>query len=153
MGLKLYYKEDDEFVEITSDSDLENPLTIVHDGKTGDVKTVQLYARNDDVAKWFSNIIVRPVDLVDAYPYGDVAYDETGWGVKLSEGSSEPSEGEWEDINWGEEISVANIGSDLGHDTTTYLPFWYLESCPPNTDAQTKTDLVIQVSYTDNAVI
>jgi len=152
MGLKLYYKEDDQFVEISSDLNLDTPLTTIHNGKTGDVVTTQIYIRNDDATKWFSNIILQPVDLVDANPYGDVAYSETGWGVKLSYGSAEPTVGEWEDLAWGNEIDAPNIGSALSADTTTYYPIWQLESCPPNTNAQIKEDLVIQVSHTENAV-
>lgn len=154
MGLKLYYKEDDVFMEVsTSTEDGLDPLTSVHDGKTGSVVSKQLYLRNDNASKWYSNIIVKPIDLVDANPYGDIAYSETGWGIKLSEEADEPSVSEWEDISWGSPIDVIDIGSDSGEDTTTYIPFWYLESCPPNTDAKIKTDIVINVSYTENAVI
>ena len=153
MGLKLYYKENDQFVEITSGSDLTNPLIVVHNGKTGDVVTKQLYVRNDDVAKWFSNVDVKPLDLVEANPYGDIAFSETGWGIKLSSGAEEPSLGEWEDIAWGNEISMGDIGSDLGADITTYFPLWYLETCPPNMDAQVKTDIVVHASFTENSVI
>ena len=153
MGLKLYYKEDDQFIEITADNDLSNPVVSVHNGKTGDTITTQLYLRNDDAAKWFSNILVQPVDLVDAEPYGDVAFSETGWGVKLSAGAEEPTAGEWEDISWGNQIDMDDIGSDLTADTTTYFPFWRLETCPPNEEAQIKTDLVINTSYTENSVI
>ena len=154
MGLKLYYKKDDVFVEISDNvEDGLDPLTSVHDGKTGSVVTKQLYLRNNDPSKWYSNIIIRPIDLVDANPYGDIAYSETGWGVKLSEEENEPSSSEWEGIDWGGSIDIIDLGSDSGPDTTTYVPFWYLESCPPNTDAVIKTDIVINVSYTENAVI
>jgi hypothetical protein len=153
MGLAIYYKEDDQFVEMSSDQDLSTPLTTVHDGKPGDTITVCLYLRNADVSKWFSNLRIKPIDLVDASPYGDVAYDETGWGVKLNAGGEEPTAGEWEDIDWGNEIDMESVGSDSGADTTTYFPFWYLITCPPNTDAKVKTDIVLNVSYTENAVV
>jgi len=153
MGLKLYYKENDQFFEISSDVlDGLDPLVSVHNGKKGSCLTKQLYVRNNDASKWFSNIIVKPVDLVDASPYGDVVYTETGWGIKLSSGEAEPSVQEWDDIEWGKEITVANIGSNSGSDITSYIPIWYLENCPPNSEAQIKTDIVINVSYTENAV-
>lgn len=155
MGLKLYHKNtDDEFIEISAnENDDLDPLTSTHDGKTGSVVVKQLYINNDDASKWFSNIIINPIDTIDANPYGDVGYDETGWGVKLSESINEPSESEWEDIHWGEQIDILNVGSESAPDITTYLPFWYLETCPPNEDAKIKTDIVINVSYTENAVI
>ena len=152
MGLKLYYKENDQFVEISSDGDLTNPVVSIHNGKTGDTLTTQLYLRNDDSSLWFSNILIKPLDLEGADPYGDVIYNETGWGVKLSPGSDEPTSGEWEDILWGNEISMSNVASDGTPDTTTYYPFWRLETCPPNTEAQIKVDIVINVNYTENAV-
>jgi len=154
MGLSLYYKEDDKFIEVSVDiEDGLEPLTSIHDGKKGSVITRQLYVRNDDSALWYSNVIVQPLDLVDADPYGDTAYNETGWGIKMSESISEPSIQEWEDINWGLSITLDDFGSDSGSDTTTYVPFWYYETCPPNEDAQVKTDIVINVSYTENAIV
>ena len=154
MGLQLFYKNsNDEFVAITSNRDLTSPLPTTHDGKTGDEQTIQCYLRNDDVTKWFSNIVIRPVDLTDANPYGDTIFTETGWGVKLSKGAEEPTKGEWEDIDYADSITMDDIGSDSGADTATYFPFWYLITCPPNTNAVIKTDVVLNVAYTENAVI
>jgi hypothetical protein len=152
MGLKLYNKKDDVFYEISSD-DMTNPVTTVHDGRTGDTQTVQLFIRNDDITKWFSNIEISSLDLVDANPYGDVYFSETGWGVKLSSSELEPNEDEWTDISWGNRIMISAIGADTGADTTTYYPFWYLVTCPPNTNAIIKEDIVLNVSYTENSVI
>ena len=154
MSLATYYKDsNDQFVEISTDSDLSSTLTTIHDGKTGDIKITQLYIRNDDALKWFSNIIIRPIDLIDSDPYGDIIYTETGWGVKLSAGAAQPSTGEWDDLPWGELINITNIGSDAGADTTTYYPFWYYITCPPNEDVKIKTDIVLDVSYTENSII
>ena len=70
----------------------------------------------------------------------------------MSQGGTEPTSSEWEDINWGESIDMDDIGSDSGYDIATYSPFWYLITCPPNTDAQNKEDIVLKVLYTENAV-
>lgn len=154
MDLSLYYKNtDDQFVEISSNGDLTSPLITVHNGKTGEEQVVALYIRNSHVAKWFSNVIIKPVDHEDADPYGDVIFTETGWGVKLHAGSESPTLGEWEDIDWGDSIDMSNIGSDESADTATYFPFWYLITCPSNTDAKIKTDIVLNVSYTENSVV
>ena len=154
MGLAVYYKDsNDLFVEVSTDSDLSTPITTIHEGKEGDVKTLQLYIRNDDSTKWYSNIIIKPIDLVDADPYGDIAYDETGWGVKLSDSITEPAQGEWDDLLWGEAIDIVDIGSDASADVATYVPFWYLITCPPNENVKYKTDIVFNVSYTENSVI
>ena len=150
MGLDIYIKENEQFFAISTDS-LLNPVTTVHDGKTGDTVTLQLYIRNDDALKWFSSIRVFPLDTEDANPYGDVNHSETGWGIKLSPGADEPTFGEWEDLHWGDTIAMSNIGADSSPDTTTYFPFWYYITCPPNTDAKTKTDILLRAEYTENA--
>lgn len=148
MSLKLYFKENSTYREVSSVS----PITTIHDGKNGDTKSICVYLRNDDNTKWYSNIITSPLDTEEAYPYGDVAYTETGWGVKLKKGSTEPTQAEWDDINWGNQINMDDIGSSGSGDDSTYSPFWFLVSCPPNSEAQNKEDIQLNVSYTENAV-
>lgn len=152
MALKLYYKENDQFVEISSDSAFTNPLVSTHDGKTGDIITTQLFLRNDDSAKWYSNVTIQPYDLTSEVDKDDTDYESTGWGVKLSEGADEPTLAMWDDIDWGEQIDMSDVGSDIAADTSTYAPFWRLISCPPNTDAQVKLNIPLRVEYTENAV-
>jgi hypothetical protein len=152
VGLKLYFKENDEFVAV-SQTDQTSPLATVHDGKTGDVISTQVFVRNDDSDLWFSNIEVLPIDLGEGVAEeGDVSYEDTGWGVKLAVGTEEPTLSMWEDIDWGNTISFSSIGSSVVADTTTYNSFWYMISCPPNTDAQNKDNIVLRVEYTENAV-
>ena len=154
MSLHVYYKDTNGiFVEVSEDNDILTPITTVHDGKSGDIKTICLYLRNDQSSKWYSNIRIKPTDLVDANPYGDVIYTETGWGVKLNKGGTEPTQAEWNNIDWGIEISMDNIGSNSLGDTATYAPFYYLITCPPNANVENKEDIVLEVSYTENAVI
>lgn len=153
MGLGIYFKDSDgNWSKATIGTDKTNPITTTHDGKDGDTKTITLYLRNDDSSKWYSNVTITPVDRIDANPYGDVGYDETGWGVKLNKGGTEPTQGEWNDIDWGSNISMDNIGSNSAADTATYYPFWYLITCPPNENAKNKSDIILKVEYTENAV-
>ena len=109
MSLKLYYKEDDVFIELSLLGDLSSSLNTIHNGKDGDTQIQQIFIKNDDDTKWYSNIIIQPVDLVDADPYGDVIYTETGWGTKLAYADDELSELEWSEINWGNNIIIDNI--------------------------------------------
>lgn len=151
--LSIYYKDSEgAYIQVSKGSDLSSPIITNHNGQSSTVVTLPLYLRNDESTRWYSNIRILPFDLEDANPYGDVAYDETGWGVKLSTGGTEPTNAEWEDINWGEEISMSDIGSDSLGDTTTYYPFYYLITSPPNVDAQNKLDITLKTSYTENAV-
>ena len=151
--LSIYYKNSEgSYIEVSRGQDLSSPVVTTHNGQNSVVITVPLYLRNNESTKWYSAIKIFPLDLEDANPYGDISFDETGWGVKLSVGGTEPTTAEWEDINWGEEISMENVGSDSLGDTTTYFPFYYLITSPPNTDAQNKTDIVLKTTYTENAV-
>jgi len=153
MALAIYYKNTlDAYVAATNGTDVTNPITTTHDGKEGDVKSVTLYLRNDDITKYYSNIEITPKDLVDANPYGDVGYNETGWGVKLNKGGSEPTDAEWDALLWGEAITMDDIGASGAGDSTTYYPVWYRITCPPNTPAQNKTDVVLRVEFTENTV-
>jgi hypothetical protein len=146
MGLDIYYKKDNVYYPISKDNDFSNPFTTVHDGKTGDTKTNQLYVRNDDNSEWFSNIVITPDD-------GETVYTETGWGVKLSAGADEPTKGQWDDIAWGRAINMPDVGLDSVADIATYYPFWILVTCPPNTDAQIKTDIRLRVDWTENSIL
>jgi len=152
MTLALYLNQDGEFTEVSATGVFSNPIATSHNGKTGDSRAVQLYIRNDDSAKWYSNIVISPEDSVLSVSGSDVDYVHTGWGVKLSNTSAEPSAAEWESISWANSISPSDIGNSSAGDTTTYTPFWYLVSCPPNSNAQAKTDIVIDVAYTENTV-
>jgi hypothetical protein len=140
MALSLYYKNDqDQFVEVTDTT----PITTIHNGRTGDKKTIQLFIRNDDETRWFSNIIVKPEN---------VTYEITGWGVKLYPGDSCPSVSLWEDITWGSQIDIEDIGSDEAADTSLYSSFWYYITCPPNEPVIIKKDISLKVSFTENIV-
>jgi len=154
MSLKLYYQNSvGAYVEVTQNDDFTTPIQTIHDGKNGDIKTVELYLHNDGSSTlWYSNIQILAEDLVKTNSYDDIYYTETGWGVKLSQGGTEPTETEWNDIEWGDPISMSNIGSNSLADVATYYPFWYLITCPPNTNAQNKQDIVLKVLYTENAV-
>lgn len=152
MALKLYYKEGDVYTEISSGNTQANPLTTVHDGKTGDFISAQLFLRNDDATKWYSNIVVRPYDLTTTVDKDDTDYESTGWGVKLSQGADEPTLAAWGDIDWGDFINMGDIGESGIPNTATYFPLWKLITCPPNADAQIKNNLTIRVEYTENAV-
>ena len=153
MSLGIYFRDSNGALSlVSSDGDQTNPVITTHNGKDGDVSTVALFLRNSDSTKWYSNIKITPVDLIDANPYGDVGYIETGWGVKLSKGGVEPTTAEWEDIDWGDYIEMDNIGSDGNGNIGTYYTFWYLISCPPNESAKNKSDIVLKVEFTENAV-
>lgn len=151
MGISIYKYENDTYVPVSDD--LTSPISTVHDGKNGTTRVLQLFLRNDDSDLWYSNIKISPEDTENAYPYGDVVYSETGWGIKLIAQESQPTVAEWEDKEWGDFIWMENIGSDSSADISTYFSFWYLISSPPNINADNKSDINLDVAYTENAVV
>jgi len=148
MAIKLYYKENDSYVEVTQTT----PVSTTHDGKDGDTISVQLFIKNDDATKWYSTVTIRPIDKSTSSTTDDTIYSDTGWGVKLSPGSQEPTLSFWNSLDWGEMISMGNIGIYGVADISTYFPLWYLITCPPNTDAQTKQNISLKIEFTENAV-
>ena len=152
MALKLYYKENSVYKEVSSASDFGNPVATTHNGKTGDVVTEQLYLRNDNPALWYSGIIISSYDKTQSAEKNDSDYESTGWGIKLSDGEDEPTEGAWDNLLWDNTIEMDDIGESGIGDSTTYYPFWRLITCPPHTDIQIKKNISIKVEYTENAV-
>lgn len=152
MGLKLYYKENDSYVEVSSAGSFDNPVVTTHNGKVGDVISEQLYLRNDNPLLWYSNIVIKSYDSTKTSEKDDTDYESTGWGVKLFPGSDEPTSGEWGNLLWSNEIEMEDIGQSGTGDSTTYFPFWRLVTCPPHTDIQIKRNISIRVEYTENAV-
>jgi len=142
--LNIYYKDSEgDYILVSTDSSITSPVKTSHDGKNGTTALKLLYLRNNKSTNYYTDITISPLDLVDPTPYGDLSYTETGWGVKLSKGGTELSEAEWDNIEWGEGIDMDDVGSSSLGDTTTYYPFWFLVSSPPNTTAQIKTDIAL----------
>jgi hypothetical protein len=149
----MYYRNNDQFVEISQNGLMTSPLATVHDGKTGDVTSTQLYMRNDNESFWYSNIEIFPFDKdIGEIGKGDICFEDTGWGMKLSLGSIEPTAAMWEDIDWGESIIISQIGDTGEPDIAQYHPFWCMITCPPNHNATTKENISLRVEYTENAV-
>jgi hypothetical protein len=125
------------------------PITTTHDGVLGENIEIQLFVRNDDITEYYEDITVAPVCTTTP--------DETlgtanGHGVKLSSGSTQPTEAQWGAIDYANTVSLSNIGSAGNGDTSTYLPFWYRVEVPAGAPADNKENIVLRISYTASAV-
>jgi hypothetical protein len=152
MSLKPYIYDDPSYVELSIDGALTTPLKTTHNGKDGDVRVVKVFLRNTSSSVYYKDIQVTPIDSDGADIYEDVEYTQTGWGVKLKQGNTEPSFAEWDDIAWANTIDIPDLGGPGSPDTSTYEPFWYLVTCPPSSNADNKTDIQIKVEYIEEAV-
>lgn len=125
------------------------PIITTHDGTLGEVVETRLFVRNDDVAEYYTNISVVPVSTTSP---SDIIGVATGHGVKLRVGATQPTEAEWEMIDYGEGILIEDIGEEGAGDISTYSPFWYRVECPAGATADNKDNIILRVTSTAHPV-
>ncbi len=151
MSLAVYKRLTETTYSVYSSDDTESsPVSTVHDGRVGDTVLTQLFVRNDNVAQYFTNIVVSMVQ-------DDAGTDEldgttTGWGVKLLKSNVEPAKVQWDFTSFNNSITLDNIGSASLGDTSTYQSFWLLVQCPPQEAPDVKKNLKVRVTFLENAV-
>ena len=81
------------------------PIITTHDGVLGEVVETKLFVRNDNLAEYYEGVTITPVSktLPD-----DTLGTASGHGVKLSLGSTQPTEGQWGAIDYGSSISLSD---------------------------------------------
>lgn len=126
-----------------------SPLRTFHDGHLGGSQEKLIYLRNDDSAKYYTNITVHlEVDSYEDFgPFGT-----TGWGVKYIYGERRPTEAEWDEVRAGDAIAIPDIGDTSLADTFTYHPIWVRVYCPGGEPAQIRENQTIKVFYFERNV-
>jgi hypothetical protein len=125
------------------------PYTTSHDGVLGEVTEDRLFVRSDTNLQWYSNVSVQAISLSSP---SEVDGTSTGHGIKLSVGSTQPTEAEWEAIDFGNSVTIPNIGAAGAGDNSTYQPFWVRTECPAGAAASNRETNVLRISYTENLV-
>jgi hypothetical protein len=121
-----------------------NPVTTVHDGKKGTIEEKKLYVRADD-AHAYTLIQVKPKSLTIDSDIGSGSNPgSSGWGIKLFAGENQPSQAEWEAMDYGATIDVANISN-----SSTYRPFWTRVHSPSGIRVSNKTNIALYLKYLD----
>lgn len=143
MGIQIADLTLGEWTTYSIGGEQTNPITTVHDGRVEAPKDVLLYVRNDDAAKEYSTIILDFVDYT--YP-DDIEGSESGWSVKVSLGSLQPSEVEWAAITAGDPLSVPDI-SGIGSEA-----FWYRVTSPRGLNVGLKVDIALKLTYIESTV-
>lgn len=113
-----------------------DPIQITADGSLGEVVEKLLYIRSD-AAGSFEDISVQAVSKVSPSKVDGVS---TGFGAKIRVGATQPTEAEWEDVDYASQESLSDISS-----TSTYLPFWIRFECPAGASVNNFEDVVIRV--------
>ena len=134
---------------INNPIDSQNPFTVTFDGRRGGSQDRMVFVRNDDITKYYTNIIISVVDTE-----GDSIVDGTaeGWSWKLMIKETAPTNEEWALVSPGNTISLSNIGSSAKGDISTFLSFWVRVTIPNHEPVQTIKDVVFRISGSENAV-
>jgi hypothetical protein len=151
MALDVYGLNEDgvTYTAFSYDGANTNPLEVTFDGSYEDSQELQLFVRNDDATQWYDNVTVTPVAVSGS---DDVSFEETGWGVKLKAGASQPTASEWAALAWGNAISMSNVGSASQGDTSTYYSFWVKIVSPRYALVGLKTNTVLRLTFSSNTV-
>ena len=115
-------------------------------GTTGSVVERLMHIRNDDLLTYYTSIVVTVNQNVGLY--GD-----SGFTIKLMEGSRRPTEAEWSQVAANAPLNLPALGAAGAPDTTTYRAFWVRMFCPAGfTRTQVRADLSLECIAVSNPV-
>jgi hypothetical protein len=150
VGLGLYEQTGPaSFKKFSIEGEQLVPIQTTHNGREGEIVEKLLFLRNDDATKYYTNITIDPTDSDSD---DDTVLTDTGWGVRVNDGSLQPSEAQWQSVTPGDPINMVDIGVTTMADTTTYFPFYYRIEVPRNSRVQTKTDISLTIQAVENVV-
>ena len=134
-----------DYEKHSEDGAASNPITTKHHGRNGDTFELKRYVRADD-EHTYTNIQVAAQSLDADDDIGEGSEPgNTGWGVKLLlDTGSDPTENDWDVIDYGDPVDVSNIS-----DSSTYIAFWYRIESPPGEDVKTKDNIGLYLYYKD----
>ena len=136
---------------LDKDSNLiTGPLVTNHNGFTGGQDEVLIYLKNQYAQYYYENVELS-VSIEGELEEGDI-FSTSGWSVKLSFGSEQPTEREWGDILVNSKIQIGNIGSSSVANTESFYPIWIRVFCPGHTEPQIKNNISISLVYSKKEV-
>jgi len=146
MALKIYAYPDATFAyEATV------PFTATYDGRTGGSIDKRAYVRNDNLYRWYSDIVVQAIDLSgDSMADGGIQ----GFFWQLAESNIELHPKEWELVTLGNSLALSvDLGNVTdGGDITTFLPIWVRVTIPRGLPIQNIKDIVLRISATEHYI-
>lgn len=158
MALKVY--EIDESVYLFSELSVSTfeDAAILAATPGGSPVVKKLFLRNDDVTKWYEDIVITPKTTIGG------AITGLGLRVKLLSGHTKPTEADWAAAQVNDDATLQSplaggprntrlpeIGSAGGADTQ-YYPFWIWVQASPSLPVDNDTNLSLSVSYTENVI-
>jgi len=119
-------------------------LRTFHNGHTGGAHEKIFYIKNTDPAVYYSNVNLSIIHVPTNQPLNEV---DTNWSVKLMYGSRRPTEIEWDLVENGDRLDLADIGSVEIADTSVNHPVWIRVYCPGGHAAKINEDFTLSLSY------
>jgi hypothetical protein len=142
MALKIY-PDTTSGTPFTQEGVMTNPLRESFDGRTGEVKEIKYYLRNDNAAVVYSGITVQALSISGR----DIVNGTDGYSWKLKAVDIQPTTDEWRAVTVGASIS---LGSTIS--IATYLPFWVKIEVPRGAPVSSYEGLVLRISATETSV-
>ena len=120
-----------------------------HNGFTGGAEEVLIYLRNDFPEYYYEDITltVKMPDLEE-----NALFSQSGWSIKLSNTSEQPTEKEWGEIFVNETLRLPNIGSAEVANTESIFPVWIRVYCPGHSLSDIKQDMSLSLKYSKKMV-
>lgn len=128
---------------------LTSSIPTFHNGFTGEAYEELFYIRNVHDTFYYEDITLK-VNMSDLQE-GEI-FSESGWSIKLSNTSEQPTEKQWGDILVNSTISIPSIGSSEVANTESIIPVWIRVFCPGNTLSQIKQDMSLTLKYSKRVV-
>lgn len=126
------------------------PFTLTFDGRIGGAQDRQVFIRNHDASRWYSNIQIQAVDSA-GLDLTDNSVDGFMW--KLLSKDIVPTEEEWAQVTAGASLSLSDsLGSSSLGNTVTFLPVWIRVQIPRGQSIQTIKDIVLRITATEGLV-
>lgn len=141
MSLQIY-KTDSEL--------LSEPLQTFHEGFAGGSYVTNFLIKNTFVEYFYENISLK-VSMENDLVEGDV-FSQSGWSIKLSNSSGEPTEKEWGEIRVNEQLMLGNLGDAQEADMETMIPVWVRVFCPGHSAPEIKKNMSLSLKYSKRLV-
>ena len=121
-----------------------NPMRHAVDGRVGGVIERLYYVRNDNSNRSYTDITLKAVSSVAK----DIVSGADGYSIKLSKGSTQPTDQEWDTVDGGNTITWTSITED----TLLYNPFWLRIEVPKGAPVDTVISSFFRISGTESVV-
>lgn len=135
-----------ETSELSSDGTYDKPLFLSFDGRGASSLDKQLFVRNDNIDRRYTDISIVPISGSS----GNLISGVFGYEIKLAEGNKCPTPEEWGSITPGNTLTLTDdIGTTLEGQISVYLPFWIHIVVPGNQPAMVIRDIGLRITATE----